>query len=724
MVRPRAGVAGDGGARPWYLADLDDDVIVESAESGATTNENLNHNRQLWGTSSRGDTSATSARRNNQYRGESQSKSEPPRHKPPLHDRPYLTDDDDIVFVPADRSSLFAASSSYPRQSSADDRRWLLIRTGGVTAASLAFMFVIMYVYCNRLRFRKDVISVFTSGMEKKEKPTVKEEASGHVDGTNTNDCRSAERKRAKKRRQKEKKKALLKEQQQRQQQQQQQQQRASQAVEDKESNEIRPLMDGLTSYQEPRAKLTSADISDIKQQAAGDSMNEASSSTCIAPSSMPQNRLPMPPIYATSAETFACSNATSSGSSNIHYPAETLPLPVGIVPPQQKQSQHQQVDINTHSSMLASVIGTPKGDGRDIVDATLFSRHTPIQANPMWMNTCKIETKQEESATSKQGTAERTSKMHAARSTRSKEAEPVAKRAVRIFSHKMDEKDNETQSPQDFFIDLIGKRGYSTNSYSSLDCGYHTAPSPLQLASFGTAVIKAVESDDSEQLSALLESGLSRNPCSSFSDYILCRSIKKGCVKSFRAQVEAGADLRIADDFGRTALHHAAWAQSPNFEIVDVILKADKNMLRLTDRLGRTPLNYAHGAHRAEWIEHLKEVVNDFWPENGKDWHEEEVPPKVVREGGMIADPADALPAHEASLIAMGKVAPTATDGKNTVSTSSDTPESDASETSASAGKRKKLDTSNSRQNFVNAKKLATRSPSSGKKVVASRCA
>mmetsp|Transcript_17770 Transcript_17770/g.38619 ORF Transcript_17770/g.38619 Transcript_17770/m.38619 type:complete len:705 (+) Transcript_17770:296-2410(+) len=511
---------------------------------------------------------------------------------------------------------------------------------------------------------------------------------------------------------------------QQRQQQQQQQQQRASQAVEDKESNEIRPLMDGLTSYQEPRAKLTSADISDIKQQAAGDSMNEASSSTCIAPSSMPQNRLPMPPIYATSAETFACSNATSSGSSNIHYPAETLPLPVGIAPPQQKQSQHQQVDINTHSSMLASVIGTPKGDGRDIVDATLFSRHTPIQANPMWMNTCKIETKQEESATSKQGTAERTSKMHAARSTRSKEAEPVAKRAVRIFSHKMDEKDNETQSPQDFFIDLIGKRGYSTNSYSSLDCGYHTAPSPLQLASFGTAVIKAVESDDSEQLSALLESGLSRNPCSSFSDYILCRSIKKGCVKSFRAQVEAGADLRIADDFGRTALHHAAWAQSPNFEIVDVILKADKNMLRLTDRLGRTPLNYAHGAHRAEWIEHLKEVVNDFWPENGKDWHEEEVPPKVVREGGMIADPADALPAHEASLIAMGKVAPTATDGKNTVSTSSDTPESDASETSASAGKRKKLDTSNSRQNFVNAKKLATRSPSSGKKVVASRCA
>jgi hypothetical protein len=367
---------------------------------------------------------------------------------------------------------------------------------------------------------------------------------------------------------------------------------------------------------------------------------------------------------------------------------------------------------------MLASVIGTPKGDGRDIVDATLFSRHTPIQANPMWMNTGKIETKQEESATSKRGTAKRTSKKHP---TRSKEA--VAKRAVRIFSHKMDEKDNETQSPQDFFEGLIGKRGYSTDTYSSLDCGYHTPPSPLQLASFGTAVIKAVESDDSEQLSSLLKSGLSRNPCNSFSDYILCRSIKRGRVKCFRVQVEAGADLRIADDFGRTALHHAAWTQSPNFEIIDAILKADKNMLRLTDRLGRTPLNYVHGTHRAEWIEHLKEVVNEFWPENGKDWREDMVPPKVVREGGMIADPADALPAHEASLIAMGKVAPTTTNGKTTVETSSDTPESKMSETSACAGKRK-LDTSDSRQKFANAKKLATRPPASRKKVIASRCA
>ena len=522
--------------------------------------------------------------------------------------------------------------------------------------------------------------------------------------------------------------------------QQQQLQQQPSQVNldDDKEWNEIGSLLDGPTPKQEPRAKLTSANVSTNQQQPqtaqvyTRSSTNEASGASAYLPPSLP----PMPPIYSTSTNTGSVCG--SKNSINVPVSATMPPLQAAIAPKQpaeqlqQLQSLRQQVDINSHASMLASAILTPKrGEKRDVLDATLFYRQTPIHATPMWMNTKKVETEQGLRTMSQQGTAS-CSSSNERHPAKTKKTKPNLQKTIRIISHKMDEKDSETQSPQAFFDDLISKRGYSTVRYPSLDCGYHPPPSPLQLASFGTAVIKAVESDDAQQLSSLLKSGLSRNPCNSFSDYILCRSIKRGCVKSFRVQVEAGADLRIADDFGRTTLHHAAWAASPNFEIIDALLKADKNMLRLTDRLGRTPLDYVHGSHRNEWTDHLKEIVDDFWPENGQDWREEEVPLKVGREVGMIPDPEDALPAQEASLVAMGKVAPTTLDFKATVDDKANTSQNEMSESLqdmslAGTGTKRKLDksnTSDAQQKFINAKRIARRQPSSRKKVVASRCA
>lgn len=53
-----------------------------------------------------------------------------------------------------------------------------------------------------------------------------------------------------------------------------------------------------------------------------------------------------------------------------------------------------------------------------------------------------------------------------------------------------------------------------------------------------------------------------------------------------------------------RTPLHDACWTPTPNFEIMDVIIKAtDVSMLLAPDIRGHTPFDYARREHWAAWV-------------------------------------------------------------------------------------------------------------------------
>lgn len=357
--------------------------------------------------------------------------------------------------------------------------------------------------------------------------------------------------------------------------------------------------------------------------------------------------------------------------------PSSVEAVPISV------SSSEKNFKMSSHASMLASAID--------------MSTHTDITT------TCSTSKKDE--------------------AIKKKKKSPHQHTSVRIVSEKIEKVEDNIPSPQDLFTEMASKRGCSTKTYSAKDCGYNSQPSPLQLASFGTAVLKAAEAEDSQSLSALLNSGLSRNPCNSFSDYIICRSIKRGHVQSFKAQVDAGADLRIADDFGRCPLHFAAWSASPSFDVVDTLLKVDRDLIRLTDRLGKTPLAYVHESQRAKWNSYLSKNFDTFWPDKGAGWTEEDVPPLVERVGGMIADPDDAVSPEQASLIAMGKIL-LAADNKsiNGAPESSPTKDSSAAMTTGTMAhiKRKQLDVASEEPS----KKVARRASVSRKKMVASRCA
>lgn len=189
----------------------------------------------------------------------------------------------------------------------------------------------------------------------------------------------------------------------------------------------------------------------------------------------------------------------------------------------------------------------------------------------------------------------------------------------------------------------------------------YDVVPSPLQLASYGTYLVWAIQSSDCSLLRKLLRCGLSPNPCNQFRDSILGDLVcKQGKVRIYKCFVdEFHADLRVVDGFGRTLLHHCCWAHELCRPIVEDILRRDPIQIFLKDKQEKTPLEYVRTDTYGEWNRFLKEVADKYWPRGNK------LPKFSLPFGGRrhpngdLLDPPEALIPALATGIASGHITP-----------------------------------------------------------------
>lgn len=219
-----------------------------------------------------------------------------------------------------------------------------------------------------------------------------------------------------------------------------------------------------------------------------------------------------------------------------------------------------------------------------------------------------------------------------------------------------------ENIKPQDYVNRILRERGYGETAQvriSAEKAGYDTVPSPLQLASFGTEVVKAVHTSDVKKLGDLISCGLSPNPCNQFRDSIVDLVCKRGNEAVFACLVEHGCNLRVCDGFGRTPLHHCCWAQSDfSAEIAKTIICSDWQQLFMEDKRGQTPLEYVRDSMVTEWLHFLEDNCDEFWPVGGK-------APVILRSlkeeraDGALPDPDNALPIPLATALSSGKVSP-----------------------------------------------------------------
>jgi ankyrin repeat protein len=206
----------------------------------------------------------------------------------------------------------------------------------------------------------------------------------------------------------------------------------------------------------------------------------------------------------------------------------------------------------------------------------------------------------------------------------------------------------------------MIQARGYSTDTFCSLDGGYFCKSTPLQEASYGTKIIQAVRNSDGELLKSMLDCGISPNACNAFGESVIHMVCRRGDYKLLKILLDAGCSLQVTNDFGRTPLHEACWTAA--FDCVELILNTDVRLLHIVDCRGSSPLSYIRQEHWKQWIEFFQSKADRYWAPRDLSMEGKEAPPPLVGappHSRPIPDPKNAIPVEVATLISAGKLEP-----------------------------------------------------------------
>jgi len=138
---------------------------------------------------------------------------------------------------------------------------------------------------------------------------------------------------------------------------------------------------------------------------------------------------------------------------------------------------------------------------------------------------------------------------------------------------------------------------------------GYFYDHTQEDIAAYNCTVIAAVKSNNIDVLRTLHGNGQSMRACNTFGESILhlaCRRGFKDIVKFFIK--EANVSLKICDDFGRTPLHDACWTTEPSFDLVDLIIEEEPDLVFISDKRGHTPFNYVRRQHWLSWSQFIRD--------------------------------------------------------------------------------------------------------------------
>lgn len=240
----------------------------------------------------------------------------------------------------------------------------------------------------------------------------------------------------------------------------------------------------------------------------------------------------------------------------------------------------------------------------------------------------------------------------------------PSPKRTRQLSTDSSTSASAKPSSLQDYLDSLLSSRGYNPTKRLASELGYRRPPTPLQLASFGFAMCSTIRQGGANRLTALLGSGLSPNPTNKFGDSPFFMACKRGLYPLVKVFVENGADVRVADGFGRTPLHYVAWSNPPCLQSARLLLEADAKLLYVLDAHGKTPLDFVVEQHRSRWVEFIEDIKDDMWPSmscGGRSNITTAYFPDAKEDGaGSSASiPRNALPVELAEKVASGHIMP-----------------------------------------------------------------
>ena len=179
-----------------------------------------------------------------------------------------------------------------------------------------------------------------------------------------------------------------------------------------------------------------------------------------------------------------------------------------------------------------------------------------------------------------------------------------------------------DTMDPHMFIETVLQCNGLSTKAFPALELqNFFLEPTDEHLDSYDKAVLDAVHDEDVDTLRAMFKSGKNLQCCNRFGESLLHMVCRRGFVRIAAFLIhEAGVSLRVRDDCGRTPLHDACWAMLPAYELVELLIAEEPDLLLISDKRGHTPFQYARREHWHYWRKFLYDRWDLICPRPGRE--------------------------------------------------------------------------------------------------------
>jgi Ankyrin repeats (3 copies) len=158
--------------------------------------------------------------------------------------------------------------------------------------------------------------------------------------------------------------------------------------------------------------------------------------------------------------------------------------------------------------------------------------------------------------------------------------------------------------NPVDFIKKVYQDKGCDVPVQMSTSSHLFHSPTDEEISAYTQDVLKVVRESDMEKLRSFAKEGRSLQSCNRFGESLIHLACRRGFTDVVKFLVEeANCTLYVRDDFGRTAMHDAAWSAEPNYDMMEYLIEKAPELILMSDVRGHTPFSYVRKEHWKEWI-------------------------------------------------------------------------------------------------------------------------
>lgn len=176
--------------------------------------------------------------------------------------------------------------------------------------------------------------------------------------------------------------------------------------------------------------------------------------------------------------------------------------------------------------------------------------------------------------------------------------------------NRKNNDDDEERISPTDFIVDQFYRNGFTTKQVQTFAASQQiNVVTREHVKHYTMEVTTAVRTNDLATLRHLYHNcGAVVDCCNQIGNSLVHVAARRGHTDIVKFLVEeANASVHFIDEYHRTPLHDACWTSTPNFEIVEILLRYAPAQALCRDNRGATPFDYARHEHHDQWVQFLR---------------------------------------------------------------------------------------------------------------------